>query len=431
MIYADIETRSDPVELNKENEEKNTKKLNELRPLWIGYFIKFQDGVIEKHQALQKFESVQIFDAQNPLEDFFIKLKEDCYEIKSIVRTDHPLVWDSELEAKFQAETNCGICKRPYDLRLDNHMNWHKVRHHSHLLGDYISSAHQLCNLRVRLNSKVPLFFHNGGRFDQILINQLFADPLFQAKKIVDVKSISLLPKSYEHFLCQSFKWCCEICEILKEERSQEGKSTPFCTHSFPIQILDTYNYLGASLSKMVEELKKSCQNFQEETIEFKPLYEWIQKKYPHDDEAKKKSYFQALTQKQFFPYNLLSNLSRLEDKKLPERHEWYDSLRQEYSSEADITYAKEVFELFKCQNISSYLKIYLEADIGKIDYNKIEGVNGLFICLNMRYKFPFYHFSVLLCCVLESWRKLLKKHYSLDLANFVSLREHTPLGLM
>ena len=203
------------------------------------------------------------------------------------------------------------------------------------------------------------------------MINRVFADPTFQSKKIVDVKSISVLPKSYEHFLSQSFKWCCDICEILKANE----RELPFCVHQFSIQMLDSYNHLGASLAKMVEEMKKSCSDFHQETKEFKCLYDWIEKKYSNQNESTRKSYFQALTQKQFFPYNLLSNIERLNDTRLPQKEEWYDPLRKQNTSEEDIAYANQVFDLFKCTNIMDYLRLYLEADIGR--FNILHGNVG------------------------------------------------------
>ena len=199
-----------------------------------------------------------------------------------------------------------------------------------------------------------------------ILINKVFADPLFQAKRIVNTKTITVLPKSYEHYLAQSFQWCCEVCDLLRADRQEGEANPPFCTHYFSIQIMDTFNHLGASLSQMTEELRKSCLNFEDETREFKVLYDLIERNYPNRDLSTKKSYFQALTQKQFFPYALLSNLKRLKDPQLPPKEEWYDPLKREYTSEANIAYANRVFALFECKSIMDYLRIYLEADVGK-----------------------------------------------------------------
>ena len=123
---------------------------------------------------------------------------------------------------------------------------------------------------------------------------------------------------------------------------------------------------MGASLSRMTEELKKSCLIEEDKKREFGPLYKWVDRKFPNENLSKKEAYFQALTQKQFFPYGLLSNLERLRDKKLPPQSEWYDPLKSQCTPQSDVEYATQVFELFECVDIMAYLRIYLEADVRK-----------------------------------------------------------------
>ena len=134
VVYADIETRTE--EIQDDGQGKSSRKLNELIPFMIAYFIKFsQDEVFEKHPHLKDFETLQIFEGENCIEDFFIKLKEDCYKIKTVVRSVQPLRWNSDLEARFIAESVCGICHHPYTVDQDTHMNWQKIRHHCHVTG--------------------------------------------------------------------------------------------------------------------------------------------------------------------------------------------------------------------------------------------------------------------------------------------------------
>ena len=156
VIYADIETKTIPVNESDQG-DKNTKRINELVPFMIGYFIKFsQAEIFDKHPSLKQFEYVQLFEGSNCIEDCFLKLKKDCYEIKTIVRSPQPLQWTPQLEHKFRSETICGICKRPYNPHHNTQSNWMKVRHHDHITGDYICSAHQLCNLRYETPTTQP-----------------------------------------------------------------------------------------------------------------------------------------------------------------------------------------------------------------------------------------------------------------------------------
>ena len=64
---------------------------------------------------------------------------------------------------------HCHICKNQYseeDIR---------VRDHCHITGNYRGSAHQDCNLKLRLspnNIQIPVFFHNLRGYDSHFIMQ-------------------------------------------------------------------------------------------------------------------------------------------------------------------------------------------------------------------------------------------------------------------
>ena len=82
-----------------------------------------------------------------------------------------------------------------------------------------------------------------------------------------------------------------------------------------------------------------------------------------------------------------------LSEPRLPPKEFWIDTVfKKNKVSDEDIVYANKVFDLFKCKNISDYLDIYLAVDV------------------------------LLLASLFESWRQLGVKHFSLDMANFISL---------
>ena len=64
----------------------------------------------------------------------------------------------SEEEQNFNAAKECHICGKKYtyeDIR---------VRDHCHITGQYRGSAHEYCNLKLRISSekfKQPVIFHN------------------------------------------------------------------------------------------------------------------------------------------------------------------------------------------------------------------------------------------------------------------------------
>ena len=74
-----------------------------------------------------------------------------------------------EDEEEFQKANECHICNKIYtneDI---------KVRDHCHITGKYRGSAHQECNLKLRVNPeeiKIPVIFHNLRGYDSHFIMQ-------------------------------------------------------------------------------------------------------------------------------------------------------------------------------------------------------------------------------------------------------------------
>ena len=80
-----------------------------------------------------------------------------------------PLVISDDEEEMFKAAEVCHICGEQYketDVR---------VRDHCHVTGKWRVSAHQECNLKLRLNPnkvKIPVMFHNLRGCDAHFIMQ-------------------------------------------------------------------------------------------------------------------------------------------------------------------------------------------------------------------------------------------------------------------
>ena len=66
-------------------------------------------------------------------------------------------------EEKFQKAEECYICNKKYTDKDT------RVRDHCHITGKYRGSAHQECNLQLRINPeevKIPVIFHNLRGYD-------------------------------------------------------------------------------------------------------------------------------------------------------------------------------------------------------------------------------------------------------------------------
>ena len=72
-------------------------------------------------------------------------------------------------EEEFKKAEECHICENKYtdkDIR---------VRDHCHITGKYRGSAHQECNLKLKIepdNIKIPVIFHNLRGYDSHFIMQ-------------------------------------------------------------------------------------------------------------------------------------------------------------------------------------------------------------------------------------------------------------------
>ena len=60
----------------------------------------------------------------------------------------------------FKNSTKCWICDNG-DV---------KVRDHGHVTGNYRGLAHRDCNIKVKLNHKIPVVFHNLKNYDSYVI---------------------------------------------------------------------------------------------------------------------------------------------------------------------------------------------------------------------------------------------------------------------
>ena len=100
---------------------------------------------------------------------------------------------------------NYGIRVLTDDIRNENIIeNRKKVIHHDHAFekNNILSmSTCSLCNLQIKNNHKVPLFFFNGSKYDfSIILNSM-------SKIYKDEISISCIGKSSEHFKNIGFKF--------------------------------------------------------------------------------------------------------------------------------------------------------------------------------------------------------------------------------
>ena len=99
------------------------------------------------------------------------KMLEEVEYCKAVIkkRFNKPLVMTDNDEQRFRTMDRCHICGEKYtdkDVR---------IRDHCHISGKFRGSAHQECNLKLRIKPddiKIPVIFHNLRGYDSHFIMQ-------------------------------------------------------------------------------------------------------------------------------------------------------------------------------------------------------------------------------------------------------------------
>ena len=112
------------------------------------------------------------------------------------------------------------ILKKCYNDYVDNEV---KVRDHCHITGKYRGSAHRDCTIKVKIDPKIPVIFHNLKNYDSHLIMQELGK--FNLK-------INVIPNGLEKYM--SF------------------------TINNKFHIFDSFQFITSSLDSLVKHLSKS-----------------------------------------------------------------------------------------------------------------------------------------------------------------------------
>ena len=108
-----------------------------------------------------------------------------------------------------------------------------KVRDHCHYTGKYRGAAHNNCNLRYKIPKEIPVVFHNGSTYDyNFIIKQL----------VIEFKvNFECIGENTEKYITFSVP--------IKKEHDN-GKTT-----SYKLRFIDSYRFMSASLSSLVDNL--------------------------------------------------------------------------------------------------------------------------------------------------------------------------------
>ena len=139
------------------------------------------------------------------------------------------------------------------------------------------------------------------------------------------------------------------------------------------LKFIDSIQFMNASLSELVE-------NLEEKGWEYFSILEQV-------FGAKA----QFLTRKGVFPYDYIDSWRRFEERRLPAKKCFHNTLKKTPVSSPDYKYARRIFKTFEMENLGEYHDLYLLTD------------------------------TVLLACVFEEFRTMSLENFSLDPVHYLS----------
>ena len=241
-----------------------------------------------------------------------------CHEswLKKLFSTKIKMIYDQTDINVFNSSIACYMCGRDFVNGKDRMT---KNRDHDHFTGQFLGAACTDCNLKRRQVKKLPIFLHNGSKYDFHFI--------IKALNNKDVGEIKILPFNGEHFRTIEF---------------------------LGFRFLDSLAFLQASLGQLSTDLSETTHDYKilKQTSLVKTNKVFDQEK------------FNLLMKKSYYPYEYCTSLKLMErTTKIPTMEEFYSTLREEHIDKEEYKIAKNVWKIFKCSNLIDYTKIYCKLD--------------------------------------------------------------------
>ena len=315
VIYADFEAITEKVHGCQPSKEKSYTEAYQ-KHIDCGYGYKLVCHYDDKFS-----KPVQVFRGENAVYNFMEKMIEEVEWCKTIIKThfNKPLSMTEKNKLDFESSNNCHICKKRYsekDIR---------VRDHCHITGNYRGSAHQDCNLKLRLNPsniQIPVFFHNLRGYDSHFIMQQIGEiakkHVYKNKKGEECQmDINCIPNNMEKYMAFML-----------------GKHLLF---------LDSFQFMSSSLDNLTKNLPDDSFIFTQQEFT--------------DEE------FNLMKQKGTYPYDYMDSFQKFNDTQLPIKKDFFSILYNEHITHEQYNHAQTVWNTFKLKTMGDYHDLYLKSD--------------------------------------------------------------------
>ena len=311
VIYADFEAITEKIQGCQPNNDKSYTEAYQ-KHTDCGYGYKVVCRYDDKYT-----KPINIYRGEKAVYKFMEKMLEEVKYCKNIMKKEFnkQLIMTDNDELSFKLEQKCHICEESYK---DKEV---RVRDHCHITGKYRGSAHQDCNLKLRLNPeeiKIPVIFHNLRGYDSHFIMQEIGAIVKKHTYGGKQMNINAIPNNMEKYM--SFML---------------GNHLVF---------IDSFQFMSSSLDKLVSNLPSDALNY---TLkEFK------------DEQLK------LMSQKGVYPYDYMDSFEKFNEQALPIKKEFYSIMNDQHISDKDYNHAQNVWKTFKLKSMGDYHDLYLKSDI-------------------------------------------------------------------
>ena len=316
-IYADFESLIKPLDVCDPDPEKSyTKKCSKHKPISFCYYIKsFNESVYKSKLRIYIKKEESDYDA---MDTFINWLESDVREIANLENKD--MIFTPENEKEFINALNCWIC--------GEYLGNDRVRDHCHFTGKFRGAACNSCNLKLKRQNNISVFFHNLAGYDSHLFIKKLGTP-------EEKENIDCIPNNEEKYI--SFSKTI----ITGQYKNKQGETKD---KTFKIIFKDSMKFMSSSLGALVNNLPRDA---------FNNLL-----KYFTPEQA------EILKQKGFYPYEYMDNVEKFKENKPPPRKAFYSKLSGRGITIKDYKHVWNVWNTFNMKSLKDYHEFYNITDV-------------------------------------------------------------------
>ena len=323
VIYADFEAITKKVQGCEQSEEmeneKNRRSYMEAYQTHedCGYGYKVVCCYDDKYSKY-----TCIYRGENTVYKFMEKMLEEVKYCKTVTKKhfNKPLLMTEVDKQHFKNLDGCHICGEKYtdkDVR---------VRDHCHITGKFRDSAHQECNLKLRIkpeNLKIPIIFHNLRGYDSHFIMQQIGEiankhGYTNKKGEKQDLNINTIPNNMEKYMAFML-----------------GNHLTF---------IDSFQFMSSSLDKLVSNLPKDDLIYTSKAFKGRRL--------------------DLMSQKGVYPCDFMDSFEKFNQTELPNKDQFDSILNDQHITDDEYDHANKVWNIFMIKTMGEYHDLYLVSDI-------------------------------------------------------------------